>query len=116
MVIRAEIEEKHRQRVEMEVSGLTMNCGKTYLCPGDINTSHHHHTTPTRLTLRVLQVRKLREKISDLKVEVTSITKGIPISQWNLSSVSKERRKSDADISSTTSPDSSELTGSSSNL
>ena len=27
MVIRAEIEEKHRQRVEQEVS-LTMNCGK----------------------------------------------------------------------------------------
>ena len=29
MVIRAEIEEKHRQRVEMEVSGLTMNCGNS---------------------------------------------------------------------------------------
>ena len=30
MVIRAEIEEKHRQRVEQEVS-LTMNCGKTVI-------------------------------------------------------------------------------------
>ena len=29
-------------------------------------------------------MRKLREKISDLKVQVTSITKGIPISQWDV--------------------------------
>ena len=31
-----------------------------------------------------LQVRKLRENISDLKVQVSSITKGIPISQWDI--------------------------------
>ena len=30
------------------------------------------------------EVRKLREKISDLKVQITSITKGIPISQWDV--------------------------------
>ena len=31
-----------------------------------------------------IQVRKLRENISDLKVQVSSITKGIPISQWDI--------------------------------
>ena len=30
------------------------------------------------------EVRKLREKISDFKVQITSITKGIPISQWDV--------------------------------
>ena len=55
-------------------------------------------------------MRKLREKISDLKVQVTSITKGIPISQWDMLA-GRERRKSDPEISSTTSPDSSEETG-----
>ena len=88
-----------------------------------------------------LQVRKLRENISDLKVQVSSITKGIPISQWDIlagrwvlsvitshhtkpchlmschvtSYYSRERRKSDADISeSGSSPESSDLTSTSS--
>ena len=30
------------------------------------------------------EVRKLREKSSDFKVQITSITKGIPISQWDV--------------------------------
>ena len=30
------------------------------------------------------EVRKLREKISDLKVQITSITKGVPISQFDV--------------------------------
>ena len=54
------------------------------------------------------EVWKLREKISDLKVQITSITKGVPISQFDVL-VSSERRKSDADVSDIT-PESSDIT------
>ena len=54
------------------------------------------------------EVRKLREKISDLKVQITSITKGVPISQFDVLG-SRERRKSDADASDIT-PESSDMT------
>ena len=54
------------------------------------------------------EVRKLREKISDLKVQITSITKGVPISQIEVLG-RRERRKSDADASDI-SPESSDMT------
>ena len=54
------------------------------------------------------EVRKLREKISDLKVQITSITKGVPISQFDVLG-SRERRKSDTDASDIT-PESSDMT------
>ena len=42
------------------------------------------------------EVRQLREEISDLKVQITSITKGVPISQFRVLG-SCERRRFDAD-------------------
>ena len=55
------------------------------------------------------EVWKLREKISDLKVQITSITKGVPISQFDVLG-SRERRKSAEDAVSDITPESSDMT------
>ena len=65
MILRAEIEEGNRVKVENEVGFL-----KNHILKLKFN--------------NLSKVRKLREKISDLKVQVTSITKGIPISHWDV--------------------------------
>ena len=99
MIIRAEIEEKHRQRVETEVREwnivmLTLNCGNLTTpatsagqCWSQWQRAGALAHSPTLTGYFItsnLQVRKLRENISDLKVQVSSITKGIPISQWDI--------------------------------
>ena len=55
------------------------------------------------------EVWKLREKISDLKVQITSITKGVPISQFDVLGC-RERRKSAEDAVSDITPESSDMT------